>query len=178
MRLSVAAPQRVEEGGVKCLAPLSLGGKRQQRLEVGEQSPGHGLRCRGASCELRHGAGIGQNGREGGLIHVETYADDAVFHHLRHTVLNEYAANLAVADVNVVGPFYLCPNLIVVKETHHGERHVLAERELERRGESLGQIIEAEEQVLVRLGQPYISPLSTACRLLGGHDSQRRRGPV
>ena len=128
----------------------------------------------GLTGEPAHGGGVDKGRVPLRLVDVEADAEDGAGDPSAcEAVFDEHAADLAVVDVDVVGPFDDGGDAVIVAEAvaegdgrEGGQPHLLAGlqpsfRELQQDGEG---------EVLAGLGEPVIAPLAAAVGLTAGGD--------
>ena len=115
--------------------------------------------------------GVGEVCRPAGFVQVESYADDAVAHAVSvQGVLYEDAADLALADPDVVGPFDAGLDAVAKQVIPYaqgsgaGDADNVFYREVSRLEE------QAESEVFPGGGMPGVGALSAACGLFHGGD--------
>ena len=124
------------------------------------------------SIEQRQGGGVGERRREVSLVEVEADADNRGLEQDTDGILDEDATDLAIAHVDVVGPFHLGTHAIAFEQADDGQGHGLAERELQPGREIHRVPQQAEEQVLARGREPHVTALAAPSRLVVGIDGQ------
>ena len=127
-----------------------------------------------------YGVEMGRSvGREGGLIDVDTNAHDAVFKLLTlQVILDEHAANLLVATIDVVGPLdghghggQLGHDKVLDGLTH-GKGYSLGKQEHALRGHVARVDKQTEQQVLARRRMPMVGAGAATCRLVFGRNER------
>ena len=132
--------------------------------------------------QLSQGYGVEMGrtiGREGGLIDVDANAHDAVFElPALQVILDEHAANLLIATINVVGPLdghghggQLGHDKVLDGLTH-SKGYGLGEQEHALRGHVARVDKQAEQQVLAGRRMPMVGARAAACRLVFGRDER------
>lgn len=161
---AAASPEVVEVVGVVVAAVKT-------RKDSGDHRFGECADGVFAAGKLTDADGVGGVGEELGLIDVETYAGDgARYLSAAECVFNEYAADFAVVDIDVVGPFDAdSVDAKLAQEVKDAESHRLADLELARSVEVLRTQHEAEGDVLARFRLPCVAALTAPCRLPQGH---------
>ena len=88
----------------------------------------------------------------------------------RHSILDEYAADLAVAHVHIVGPFHTRLYAVMRQHVGHTERRGLADSELHPRRNSGRAVEKRGADVAPRFRLPRIAPLTASGSLrMGSH---------
>ncbi len=115
--------------------------------------------------------GIGHPGRKSHLIDVQPDTGDTAREvHPAHIVFDEQSGRLAVADIDVIGPFDLRVQAEGVQRIRHGEADRLQKAELPARRQEIRLQYYTESKVHTRLRRPPVTLLATACGLGTGDD--------
>ena len=119
-----------------------------------------------------HRGGVGKRRIELHLIDIQANADNCAGE-VRPTqvVLDQHTADLAVADVDVVGPLDLRLDFELGKGVDQPQRHSLREQKLARGVQERGFEHQAEHQVFAHAAAPTVATLTASGGLvLGGDD--------
>ncbi len=122
---------------------------------------------------LRQRGGVGDIGRERRLVHIHSCANHRRVHELSsQLVLDENANHLAVAVVDVVGPFHLKAGRHLVQCQTDGEAGCHTDAEHLGGGKGIGVGHEAEQQVLAWLRLPSARHAAPMALKIGGDEGE------
>ena len=127
--------------------------------------------------QLEERYGVGRITAKDALVHVDARPDDgAADDAATQVVLQQHAANLAVAHVDVVGPLDADAFHIGIERLSNGQRRNLRKQKLAVGFQEHGAQRNAEKQVVGRIGLPARTALPAPCRLkVGCHQYKRGR---